>query len=86
MKNRTGYADCPGNRWDEIKSLLESGIAATGNELQNIYNQVFDIVAEEAVFYPFLRREQVTAFNKNEVSGFRPLPTGGIYCLEASVK
>lgn len=86
MKNRTGYADAPGNRWEEIKSLLSDGTSASGNELQKIYNKVFDIVAEEAVFYPFLRREQVTAFDKTVLNGFRGLPTGGIYCLETNLK
>lgn len=86
MDKRTGYADTPGNRLGEIKSLLEDALGASGNELQDIYNQVFDIVAEEAVFYPFLRRDQVTAFDKTKVNGFRGLPTGGMYCLETTLR
>ncbi|MDO5427212.1 MAG: hypothetical protein Q4F54_06170 [Coriobacteriia bacterium] len=86
MNKRTGYVDAPGNRLDEIRSLLEEALAASGNELQNLYNKVFDIVAEEVVFYPFLRREQVTAFDKSKVNGFRGLPTGGMYCLETRLR
>ena len=86
MDKRTGYADTPGNRLGEIKSLLEDALGASGNELQDIYNQVFDIVAEEVVFYPFLRRDQVTAFDKTKVNGFRGLPTGGMYCLETTLR
>ena len=61
-------------------------ISAKGNALQDLYNKVFDIVAEEAVYYPFLRRHQVTAYDKTIVNGFRGLPTGGMYCLETSLK
>ena len=86
VKDRFAYSDAPGNRWEEIKSLLDSAFSASGEELQNFYNQVFDIVAEEAFFYPLLRREQVTGFDKNSVSDFRALSTGGMYCLGTELR
>ena len=86
LSTRTGYADLTGNRWEEIKGLLDMSVAATGKAQQDIYNEIFNIVAEEAVYYPFLRRHQVTAYDASKVTGFTPLSTGGMYCLGTSMK
>ena len=69
-----------------MKSLLTKASAATGTEQQKLYNECFDIAAEEAVYYPFLRRHQVTAYDKGALNNFRPLSTGGMYCLETTLK
>ena len=66
--------------------MLTLASAATGSDQQKLYNEWFDIAAEEAVYYPFLRRHQVTAYDKSALSDFRPLSTGGMYCLETSLK
>ncbi len=86
LSNRTGYSDSPNNRWEEIKALLDLSVAATGKAQQDIYNEIFNIVAEEAVYYPFLRRQQVTAYDSQELVGFKPLSTGGMYCLGTTIK
>lgn len=86
MNDRTGYCDLPGNKWEEIKTLLNEAGAATGKQQQDLYNKCFNIAAEEAVYYPFLRRAQVTAYDANNLIGFKSLPTGGIYCLGTTVK
>ena len=86
MNDRTGYSETPGNKWEEIKTLLNQAGAATGKQQQDLYNKCFNIAAEEAVYYPFLRRAQVTAYDAKQLNGFKPLPTGGMYCLGTTVK
>lgn len=81
MHDRTGYASAEGNRFEEISNLIKQAASATGNEQQKLYNQVFDILADDVPLYPFLHREQVTGSDSKKVSGFQPISTGGIYAL-----
>lgn len=86
MNVRTGYSELPDNKWEELKQLITASAVSSDNDRQKIYKNCFDIIAEEAVYYPFVRKEQVTGFDSNKISGFKPISTGGIYCLGTTLK
>lgn len=81
MHARTGYASAEGNRFDEITNLTKQAASATGSEQQKLYNQVFDIIAEDVPMYPIIHREQITGSDSGKVRGFQPISTGGIYII-----
>lgn len=81
MDTRTEYPSAEGSRFNEIKDLTDKAAEITGTEQQQIYNQIFDILADEVFLYPFIHREQITGSNSRKISGFSPISTGGIYVL-----
>lgn len=81
MERHTEYSISDGNKLQEIRGLIDQAAGLTGSEQQKVYNQAFDLIADECPIYPFIHREQVTAFNSKKVSGFTPISTGGLYLL-----
>lgn len=81
MEKRTEYSKAENNRYQELLDLIDLSASATGKDQQNIYNSIYDLLADEVPMYPFIHREQITAYDSKKVSGFTPISKGGIYLL-----
>ena len=53
---------------------------------QGIWNQCFDILAEQVPLYPLFHRELATGYQTDKIAGFEPIATTGLVFLGASCK
>ena len=72
--------------WAELQELMQAAREATGDEQQELWNQCFDILAEEVPLYPLFHRELATGWHDTMIEGFEPIATTGLVFLGASVK
>ena len=56
------------DEWKQINSLMADALVKSGDEQQECWNQVFDILAEQCVLYPVLQVITPTAFWKSNPS------------------
>ncbi|GAA3323968.1 ABC transporter substrate-binding protein [Paeniglutamicibacter sulfureus] len=78
-------------RWHESKEYatvqkqLDDAVrAADPVAAQKVWNQVIDLIAEQAPLYPILHRMLPTAWNPDTLTGFRPLPTTGLSFVDVA--
>ncbi len=82
-------------RWDgsaefqEIRSLMEAALGQSGDEQQATWKQVYDLIADNAVLYPIVHVQTVTASwadaasspSGTAIEGFEGIGTTGMYFL-----
>ena len=62
-----------------VQSTLDQAVRASdASAAQAAWNQIIDIVAEEAPLYPIFHRQLPTAWNDGGLDSFQPLPTTGL--------
>jgi len=80
---RTNWSDTAG--YSQLRALLDAGVQEEGDAQQQIWNEAFDLIAEEAVLYPLFHRKLPTAWSGQELVGFAPVPTTGLSFLDVGV-
>jgi peptide/nickel transport system substrate-binding protein len=67
----------------QLHELLDAAVRADDEaEQQELWGEAMDLLAEEVPLYPILHRSLPTAWNADELDGFRPLPTTGLSFLD----
>ena len=56
------------DEWKQLNGLMSEALEKTGDEQQECWNQVFDIIAEQCVLYPVLQVITPTASWSETVS------------------
>ncbi|RII43429.1 ABC transporter substrate-binding protein [Galactobacter valiniphilus] len=65
--------------YKQVQTLLDTAAQATDTaKAQETWNQIVDIVAEQAPLYPLFHRKLPTAWKADQLTGFKPLPTTGL--------
>ncbi len=54
--------------------------------ISRVWNQCFDILAEQVPLYPLFHRELATGYQADKIAGFEPIATTGLVFLGASCK
>ncbi len=67
--------------WTELQTLLQQGREAAAGDQQAIWNQCFDIIAENVPLYPLFHREVGTAYIADKLEDFAPISTTGLVFL-----
>lgn len=62
----------------DLHEILDDAVRSDGEEQQELWNQAYDLVAEEAPIYPLFHREVLTGYLPDELSGFEPIGTTGL--------
>ncbi len=71
--------------WEELQTLLQQARETTeSSEQQEIWNQCFDIIAEEVPLYPLFHRQIATAYLEDKINDFEPISTTGLIFLGAT--
>jgi len=83
-QGRSCWAYTP--EWAELQELMQAAREASGDEQQELWNQCFDILAEEVPLYPLFHRQLATGWHDTMIEGFEPIATTGLVFLGASVK
>lgn len=85
-QGRSCWAKAGDGKFEELQALMQQGREATGSEQQQIWNQCFDIIAEQVPLYALFHRELATGYQDSKISGFEPIGTTGLVFLGASAK
>lgn len=68
--------------WTELQTLLQSAREeADASKQQEIWNQCFDLIAENVPIYPLFHREIGTAYTAEKLEGYAPISTTGLVFL-----
>ena len=83
-QGRSCWAKAEGSRWSELQDLMQQAREATGDAQQELWNQCFDIIAEEVPIYALFHRQTGTGWQESMITGFEPIGTTGLVFLGAS--
>ncbi len=72
--------------WTQLQELMQEAREATGDEQQELWNQCFDILADQVPLYPLFHRQVATGYQAAQIEGFKPIATTGLVFLGASAK
>lgn len=71
--------------WTKLQDLMqEAREASDASAQQDLWNQCFDILADEVPLYPLFHREVATAYQADKLEGFNPIATTGLVFLGAT--
>ena len=64
--------------WAQLQELMQEAREATGEDQQSLWNQCFDILAEQVPLYPLFHRQVATGYQETMIEGFKPIATTGL--------
>ena len=85
-QGRSCWAKAGDGKFEELQGLMQQAREASGAEQQELWNQCFDIIAEQAPLYALFHRELATGYQASMIEGFEPIGTTGLVFLGASAK
>ncbi|MEG1425149.1 MAG: ABC transporter substrate-binding protein [Raoultibacter sp.] len=74
------------DKFNELHTLMQSAIEKTGADQQKLWNQCFDLLADQVPLYPLFHRKVSTAFFADKIDGFTPIGTTGLNLVDAASK
>lgn len=84
-QGRSCWKKAPDGKWAELQTLMQSAREASdAKKQQDLWNQCFDLLAEQVPLYPLFHRAVATGYQANKISGFEPIATTGLVFLGAS--
>ena len=72
--------------WTTLQDLLQQAREASGEDQQNLWNQCFDLLAEQVPLYPLFHRDVATGWWADSLDGFQPISTTGLVFIGTSLK
>ena len=89
MKTRARWNESA--EWKQLTELMATALGQTGDEQQETWNKCFDLIAEQAVLYPVLQVQTVTASwrdtpngNGVRIDGFKGIGTTGMSFIDCA--
>lgn len=80
---RVNWADTA--EYAQLREFLDGAVQEEGDAQQELWNQAFDLLSEQATLYPLFHRKLPTAWSGQELVGFQPVPTTGLSFLDVGV-
>ena len=76
-----------GSSFDKMQGLLQQARESADPAVQqDLWNQCFDILADEVPLYPLFHRQLATGWRSDLIEGFTPLSTTCLVFLDAQPK
>ena len=85
-QGRSCWAKAGDGKFDELQTLMQQAREASGAEQQELWNQCFDLIADQVPLYALFHRELATGYQASMIEGFEPIGTTGLVFLGASAK
>ena len=85
-QGRTCWSKAADGKWAELQELMQQAREADSSKQQDLWNQCFDLLAEQVPLYPLFHRQIATGYQESMISGFKPIATTGLVFLGASPK
>lgn len=77
-RGRSCWARDANGSFAEMQGLLQQARECVGEERQELWNQCFDIIADEVPLYGLFHREVSTGWQADSIKGFHPLAVSGL--------
>ncbi|MEG0477013.1 MAG: ABC transporter substrate-binding protein [Raoultibacter sp.] len=74
------------DKFTELHKLMQSAIETSGDAQQKLWNQCFDLLADQVPLYPLFHRKVSTAFFAEKLDGYAPIGTTGLNFIDAASK
>ena len=84
-QGRSCWARDENGSFEAMQALLQSAREARADERQDLWNQCFDLIADEVPLYGLFHRQLATGWQASRLQGFKPLSTSGLDFLGCSV-
>ena len=79
MKGRSCWKKSDPGKYSELADLMQRARESSSSSTQQtLWNQCFDIIAENCPLFPMFHRELGTAYWADVLSGFKPISTPGL--------
>ena len=86
-QGRSYWKFADGSSFDKMQDLMQQAReSADASKQQDLWNQCFDILADEVPLYPLFHRQLATGWRGDLIDGFKPLATTGMLFLDAAPK
>lgn len=72
--------------YEQLQTLMSQAVQATGSEQQELWNQCFDLIAEQVPLYPLFHRSVTTAYYADQLDGYEPIGTTGLNFIGVTAK
>ena len=84
-RGRSCWKKATDGKWQQLQDLMQQAREASGSAQQDLWNQCYDIIAEQVPLYALFHRELATGYQSSAITGFEPIATTGLVFLGASV-
>lgn len=72
--------------YEQLQTLMNQAVQASGDEQQELWNQCFDLIAEQAPLYPLFHRSVTTAYYADQLDGYEPIGTTGLNFIDVTAQ
>ena len=69
-----------------IQELLDQAARATGEEQENLWHEIFDLLSTEVPLYPLFHRKNPSAWDADVLTGFEPIALTGLSFLDVGLR
>ena len=69
-----------------IQELLDQAARATGEEQENLWHEIFDLLSTEVPRYPLFHRKNPSAWDADVLTGFEPIALTGLSFLDVGLR
>ncbi|AKK11026.1 ABC transporter substrate-binding protein [Corynebacterium uterequi] len=83
---RTFWQESDPEAWEKLNTLMKESTSLEGDAQQEKWNEAMDLISQEVPLYPLFHRTMITGYNANEIEGFEPIGTTGLWTLGTSTK
>lgn len=83
-QKRTQWKDSEG--YTQLHEFMDEAVTSEGSAQQEAWNKAFDLLSEEVPLYPLFHRQVSTASYSDQLEGFQPISTTGLYFIGVSSK
>lgn len=81
-QKRTQWKDSEG--YLKLHALMTAAVQAEGSTQQGVWNECYDLIADEVPLYPLFHRQMLTGYYADKVADYKPIGTTGLNFIGAA--
>ena len=70
----------------QLRELMAEAVEASGDEQQELWNQCYDLIADQVPLYPLFHKSLLTGYLADALDGYKPIGTTGISFVGVNAK
>ena len=86
LTGRSCWGEATDGKCAEMRQLLADARSLSGDEQQAKWAECYDLIAEQVPLYPLFHKMMPTGYYADQVEGFKPICSTGLFFLDTSVK
>ena len=85
-QGRTCWSKAADGKWAELQELMQQAREADSSKQQDLWNQCFDLIAEQVPLYPLFHRTVSTGYWADQLDGFKAIGTTSVSMIDVAPK